>query len=285
MLNGTREFVTEDLEYLRHSARPMLLRLVRPIGEGPFPLVVDLHGGAWNEGSMAGCQVRDEVLAAAGFAAAALEFRHAEDGYPTSLQDIHYAIRWLKLNASNLKLDANRVGLCGQSSGGHLAALIAMRPDDDRYGALALPGSGGVDARVRCAALVWPVINPLSRYHHALRALEGEGTDAWVGRIPEFHHIYWPDEASMAEGNPLLALVREEGVVTPPAVWLQGTPDIVHDYHDPDSAQDKNEPERFCELYRRAGGEISLIRVKYETREQAPAMENLVPFFTDHLCD
>ncbi len=272
-------FTIEDIEYLRHGERSMKCRLYRPDGEGPFPVIVDLHGGTWNEGSIAGCQTRDRVLARAGYAAAALDFRHADDGYPASLQDIHYAIRWLKLNAPCLGLDGTRVALCGQSSGGHLAALIAMRSFDERYSAISLPNNDGLDAKVCCAALVWPVINPLSRYLHAIRSLETPESAGWVKRIPEFHNIYWRDQESMAEGNPMLALVRGETVETPPIFWLPGSPDIVHDYLDPDSGQDKNEPDRFCDLYREAGGEIDLMRIKYETREQTSAMENLIPFY------
>ena len=160
MLNGTRDFTTEDLEYLRHVDQPLMMRLFRPEGEGLFPIVIDLHGGAWNTGDLSGCQVRDEVLVKAGLAVAALDFRHGADRYPTSLQDINYAIRWLKANAEELALDPARVGLSGQSSGGHLAALAAMRPNDPRYTEITLDSDTKVDAGVVCVALEWPVINP-----------------------------------------------------------------------------------------------------------------------------
>ena len=101
--------------------------------------------------------------------------------------------------------------------------------------------------------------------------------------MPEFHDIYWPDEDAMAGGSPMMALVRGETLATPFALWFQGAPDIVHGYHDPESDQPLKEPERFCELYRSAGGDIDLIRVDYETRELASAMANLVPFFQRHL--
>lgn len=281
MRDGDQDFSVQDIEYLRHGERAFMLRLFRPLGDAPVPLVVDIHGGAWNNESMASCKVRDEVLARAGFAVAALDFRHAEDGYPTSLQDINYAIRWLKANADTYGLDALRVGLSGQSSGGHLAALVAMRPDDDRYVALHLDAD--TDARVACVAMEWPVINPLSRYRHALRCLETPETGGWAEKIPGYHDIYWRDEATMAEGNPVLALERGEDVDLPPMLWLQGTPDIVHDYHDPGSGQDKNEPERFQALIEAAGGSLEIVRVPQETRGEAPAFENLVPFFAKHL--
>ena len=62
----------------------------------------------------------------------------------------------------------------------------------------------------------------------------------------------------MAEGNPMLALERGEKVQTPPAVWLQGRGEMLHDYKDADSDFPGNEPQRFVANYRKAGGEIEL---------------------------
>ena len=50
-------------------------------------------------------------------------------------------------------------------------------------------------------------------------------------------------------------------MLTPPALWIQGQPDIVHDYHDPDYAGSEHEPQRFVNNYRKAGGEIDLLYV------------------------
>lgn len=283
MSDKEQEFNIEDMEYLRHGDEALLLSLYRPNGDGPFPLIVDLHGGAWNTGDRAGCAIRAGVLAKAGFAVAALDFRQGPDRYPSSLQDINYAIRWLKSRAERLKLDPNRVGLSGQSSGGHLAALSAMRPNDERYAALPLEPASRVDAKVSCLAIQWPVINPYSRYHHALKSLEQPDTAGWVKRIAEFHETYWVDEDAMIEGNPMLILERGEQIETPPALWLQGTPDIVHDYRDPTSEQSINEPERFQQNYRAAGGIHDVVRVPFEAREQSDAFELLVPFFNKHL--
>jgi len=223
MPSRTFEFSTEDHEYVRHGERGLKLRVFRPRGDGPFPAVIDLHGGAWCNGDLNECKARDEVLAASGLIAIALDFRHAGDGYPSSLVDINYAIRWVKANAAKLGLRADRIGLSGQSSGGHLAMLAAMRPRDPRYGAIALPaGSPQVDAAVQCVAMTWPVINPLSRYRHARRARDTATPPAWVRDIPERHDTYWKTEANMAEGNPVLALERGEKVLTPPTLWVQG---------------------------------------------------------------
>jgi len=278
----TRDFTAEDIAYLRHGDRKMMLRLFRPAGAGPFPVVIDLHGGAWTKGDLNECTARAEYLAKAGLAVAALDFRHAADGYPTSLQDISYAIRWLKTEAANLKLDAGRVGITGQSSGGHLAMLAAMRPRDPRYMEIALRG-GVTDASVTCVGMTWPVINPLSRYRHALRLRASDNPPAWTADIPERHDTYWRTEDALAEGNPVLALERGEAVETPPAIWVQGKPDPIHDYRDPESKLDLTEPERFAKNYRDAGGDISVVYIEQAKRDTVESYEPLAQFFRKQL--
>jgi acetyl esterase/lipase len=280
----TLNHTSEDIDYLHHGERAMTLRLFRPAGAGPFPAVLDLHPGAWTKGDLTECQPRDEVLAEAGIAAAALEFRHAGDGYPTSLIDINYAVRWLKAHAADLRLDASRIGIVGQSSGAHLAMLAAMRPHEPRYASIALDGGApAVDAAVRCVGMLWPVINPLSRYHHALRSRAEANPPAWVGDIPERHDLYWRTEEAMADGNPMLALENGEAVETPPALWIQGRPDPVHDYRDPDSPLDLNEPERFAANYRKAGGDIEMVYIDQATRSSRTSFDPLARFLQEQL--
>ena len=277
-MTKTYEFATEDIEYLRHGERALKLRLYKPRGAGPFPAVIDLHGGAWGKGSLEECKGRDEALARAGLLAVAIDFRDGNDGYPTALVDINYAIRWVKAHAAQLQTRADLIGICGQSSGGHLAMLAAMRPHDPRYTAIALPaGSPAVDASVRGVAMAWPVINPLSRYRNAVRGrAQGE---KWVGDIPERQGSFWKNDENMAEGNPLLMLERGEKVAMPPALWVQGRPDQVHDYRDPESPVALNEPERFTANYRKAGGAIELLYIDQAARTTAAAHDPVAAFF------
>ncbi len=272
------EFTTEDIEYLRHGDKALKLRLYKPRGDGPFPVVVDLHGGAWGKGSREECRDRGEALAKRGLLVAALDFRQAGDGYPTALVDINYAIRWLKARAAQLHTRVDLVGICGQSSGGHLAMLAAMRPSDPRYTAIPLPaGSLTVDATVRSVAMAWPVINPLSRYRNALR--EREKGAAWVGDIPERQDAFWKNDENMSDGNPVLMLERGEKVSMPPALWLQGRPDPVHDYRDPESPVALNEPERFAAGYRKAGGTIEMLYIDQAARTTAASHDPIAAFF------
>lgn len=260
--------------------KSLLLRVFRPEGTGPFPVVINLHGGAWTKGDLNECRPRDEAIARAGVASAALNFRHGADGYPTSLLDINYAVRWVKTNAERLDVDPERVGLAGQSSGGHLAMLAAMRPSERRYTALPLPTEH--NAHVACVAMTWPVINPLSRYKHALRLRATNSPPPWTADIPERHDVYWQTEANMSEGNPLLALERNENVLTPPALWIQGTPDPIHDYRDPEANLDMNEPERFATRYRQAGGAIDVVYIEQEGRADH-SLEPLVRYLVRKL--
>lgn len=275
---------TEDIEIYRHGEQPMIVRLIRPDGAGPFPAILDLHGGCWCKGGPGECSVRGEVFAEAGMASAALDFRQGADVYPSSLEDINYAVRWLKAHADELCLDAERIGLLGQSSGGHLAMLAAMRPSEPRYGTLPLdPGTPTVDASVRCVGVMWPVINPLSRYRRVMALRAAGDPPAWVADLPERHDTYWMTEANMEEANPMLALERGEAVEILPAIWFQGTPDPVHDYRDPESPLDLNEPERFAENYRKAGGAIEIVHVEQANRSDPALLGPLVEFFRQHL--
>jgi acetyl esterase/lipase len=243
------EIDVTDVEYLRHGTKPLLARIYKPRGTGPFPLVIDLHGGAWCNKDRMSDAGTDEPLAKSGVVVVSLDFRMPpDDGYPASLADINYAIRWCKARAAELGSRPDRVGILGVSSGGHQAMLTAQRPNDPRYAALPLPGKS-FDATVRCAVLCWPVIDPLGRYQYAKSNQNGplkKQADNWV----QCHDLYWQGgEAAMTEGNPTLALERGEKVQMPPVIYLQGTADVAHPVPNRD---------RFIASYRKAGGRVEL---------------------------
>ena len=277
----TTEFDVDDVEYLRHGDKPLLATIYKPRGAGPFPAMVECHGGAWCMSDRFTEKLRHEYMASHGIVSIALDFRSGnEDPYPASVQDINYAVRWAKLSARALKTRPDLVGLSGQSSGGHLAMLVAMRPRDPRYAAIALPpGSPAHDASVRCVIMSWPVINPFSRYRHAKRAQAVASPPEWPKSIIARQDSYWRSEAAMAEGNPLLALERGEKVLTPPAVWYQGRGDTMHDYKDVESAFDGNEPQRFCANYGKAGGTISLEYIDMDRAAGPPDLSKVGDMF------
>ena len=135
------QFTTENVCYLKHGSREIMARVFKPEGAGPFPCYIDLHGGAWNNGDLEDRTGLGEYLAQRGVVMLTLNFRHGPDGYPTTLADIHYGIRWAKAHAKELKINPDQVAIGGASSGGHLAMLVAMRPNDPRYAEI--PGRPG----------------------------------------------------------------------------------------------------------------------------------------------
>ena len=239
-----------DVEYLQHGDTPLLTRLYRPRGSGPFPIMVELHGGAWVRGDRLNGDAANEALAKHGVIVAALDFR-TQAPYPASLADIHYGVRWCKTKAKEWNGHPNRVGAMGTSSGGHQAMLLGMRPDDSRYAALSLPaGTAQVDGTLACVIMVSPVIDPLGRYHYAkgLRddctPPEGMG-ERWV----PMHDQYWQTEDAMAEAAPARILARGERTALPPTLALRRSYEASHPRPDFDE---------FVSQYRKAGGQIDV---------------------------
>jgi acetyl esterase/lipase len=245
------EFKVEDVEYVRHGGTPQLARLFRPQGTGPFPIMVELHGGAWCRQDRLADKVIHESLAKSGVIVASLDFRQPPAApYPASFQDIHYGIRWLKSRAAELGSRPDMIGSMGNSSGGHQAMLLAMRPFDARYGALPQPAGSTADATVRAVIMCSPVIDPIGRYRYA-KGIEAKGKPypLAVDELIPCHDAYWGTEAAMEEGAPAAALEKGEQVQLPPVLYLQGTEDLAHP---------RPHLDRFVEAYRKAGGAVDL---------------------------
>ncbi|KQM80926.1 alpha/beta hydrolase [Agromyces sp. Leaf222] len=148
---GDRVFT--DVAYARLGGfRPLVLDLRVPPSAGPMPVVLYLHGGAFLWGSHHGPLFGiAEALADAGIATASAQYRlDGEAPFPASLHDVHAAIRWLRVVGPELGLDADRIGIMGESAGGLLAVFAGLRPSDP-----ALVGRVGiVDAEARVDAVV-----------------------------------------------------------------------------------------------------------------------------------
>ncbi|MBV9552179.1 MAG: alpha/beta hydrolase [Alphaproteobacteria bacterium] len=239
---ATHEIETRDIEYCRSEDGPLLARLYQPKGNGPFPALLEVHGGAWASGDRLNNAPLDEALAKSGIVVFAVDFRMPpRHRYPASIADIHYATRWLKAHAAEFGSRADLVAGLGTSSGAHQLLLSALRPDDPRYAALPLAEAPAADARLPYLVLCWPISDPLARY----RMVKEKGRTPLI----QSHDAYWASEAEMAEGNPQRIVESGEAERLPAAILLQGTGD---DNVTPDMA------DRFAAAWRTRGGAIDL---------------------------
>jgi acetyl esterase/lipase len=247
--NARYEVRQHEVEYRHDGERGWKAFIYEPVGAGPFPAVIDIHGGAWAAGNPLQNATAQNALAASGLVVATIEFRTSVNApHPAAMEDISYATRWLKAHARDFNATADGLGGIGWSSGGHQILLTAMRPR--QYDALPLAEAPQFDASLAYAVLGWPVIDPISRFRMAQSgnvrrtATGGDASDT-ITR----HLAYFGDEAGQIEANPQLMLERGEKVETPPVLIVQGAAD---------EGLTRMMAENFVEAYSIAGGVIEL---------------------------
>jgi acetyl esterase/lipase len=135
------------------------LDLFVPPGQGPFPLILWIHGGGWHSGGKenSGINLALKFLPQ-GFALASINYRLTGDApFPAQIEDCNAALIHLRQHAAEHRLDAGRVGALGHSAGAHLAALMAVTGDGHRF-------SPGSEASVHVqAAVCWATPADLDR--------------------------------------------------------------------------------------------------------------------------
>jgi acetyl esterase len=233
------EIKVAETEFRRAPKRTLMARIYQPQGSGPFPVLLDLHGGAWNNKDRGANAVMDESLARSGILVVAIDLTRAPEApYPSSVQDANYGVRWLKHHAREWNGAPETIGALGSSSGGHEIELCAMRPNDPRYNAHKLAEAPNLDASLNYVTTRSPVSNPYARY------LNAES----LGREEMMQHskIYFNPWEAIHEGNPQEILDRSEKVALPPLLIMQGELD--------DNVRPAVQ-QKFAESYRAAGGE------------------------------
>ncbi len=124
-------------------------------GEGPFPVILSIHGGAWMLGSKEDVQNLPMMSGLRrGYAVVCVNYRLSDEAqFPSQIHDCKAAVRYIRANASAFYLDANRIAAWGSSAGGHLAALLGTTA---RVRKLEDPSMGNpsVSSKVQ-AVVVW----------------------------------------------------------------------------------------------------------------------------------
>ncbi|HET9488620.1 MAG TPA: alpha/beta hydrolase [Methylomirabilota bacterium] len=240
---ATFEVKVSEVEFRRAvSGRMLLARLYQPQGVGPFPTLLDLHGGAWNSKDRLANEPMDRAVAASGVLVVAIDMTLAPEApYPASVQDANYGVRWLKSRAAEWNGGAAGLGVLGSSSGGHVAQLLALRPRYEAYTTIPLLAAPTVDATVAYVATRSPISDTYARYQQAER-MKREG-------MIKNNETYFRPWATIFEANPQQILDRREAATLPPLLIMQGALD--------DNVLPAVQ-EKFAASYRAAGGECEL---------------------------
>ncbi len=167
-----------DIIYKEYPEIKLNARIYRSKSKTKQPILIDIHGGAWNVGSRFGGVYYNRQLALAGFRVVAIDFRHApEYQHPSATEDIETAIEYFRSNADEIDGDPKNMGLIGSSSGGHLALLTGIMSKQ----------------KLDYVVALWPVSDPLYRYEYAKR----------VDRpfLIEAHEKYFVDKETMLSAS------------------------------------------------------------------------------------
>lgn len=202
----------KDIVYNKVGTAELKLDLAAPSqGDGPFPAVLVIHGGAWRAGNKSDNARALEMFAARGYVAVSPQYRFCpQTVFPAQVHDVKAAVRWLKANAKERRIDPGRIGAVGFSAGGHLAMMLGVTGPSDGLEGEAPAGSP--DTRIQA------VVNYFGP------------TDLGARDIPEVSLPLVRDflGATAAERPDLAAKASPRTYVTrddPPILTFQGTKD------------------------------------------------------------
>lgn len=262
--------------------RPLLMDVHLPSGRGgPAPCVVWIHGGGWREGDRRfppGNWGQDDtwfrLLVASGLAVATIDYRlSSESHYPAQLADAQAAIRFLRHHAGPLHIDANRIGVCGESAGGHLAALVALTGDSpvaptDR-------SVVGPSSAVAAAVPMYPVTDLLA---FGPDGPDGAGDEVWAGPYPE-DLLLGQRTTEVRDRARAASPIQFVHPAAPPMLLLHGAEDTV---------VPPGHSERLAAALERVGAPVRLELVAggdhcFVGADPSPALQSAVAFLVEHL--
>jgi acetyl esterase/lipase len=174
--------VRRDVEYGTANGKRLFLDAYVPAaGEDRRPAVVMIHGGGWRAGDKASWAEEARRLAGRGWVAFSVNYRLDEPSvFPAEIDDAQAAVRWVRANAEEYRVDRARIAALGESAGGHLTAMLATL------------GSGALDegARIRVGAAWSPPVD--------LTALAGSRGERWAGPLLGCTLATCPDRLAQA---------------------------------------------------------------------------------------
>ena len=226
---------TGNVEYGKAGGLSLYLDLYspKPKPEGKLPVIVIIHGGGWYQGDKAGHAEVACYLASCGFAVASINYRFlTEEIFPACLNDCVTSVLWLKDNSEKLGLDASRIGLFGDSAGGHLVLMTAYAGDKFCV------EKRSIKASVKCVIAWYPVSDLTTFYYEKNRKLPPE----LMGGVP----LTMPDAYKAA--SPTFYASKD----VPPSLVFHG---------DQDEIVPIKQTETLDGLMKKAGADFTFVRV------------------------
>lgn len=143
-----------NVTYSKGQGYSLLCDIYQPIGDGPFPALLAIHGGAWTHGSKLNMIRHAWKLARAGYVVVAINYRHAPQyKFPAQVHDCKQAVRWIRSKQEKLKIDPNQIAVFGYSAGGHLGAMLGSTDGEDGLEGPTTEAGSKFSSRVHCVVV------------------------------------------------------------------------------------------------------------------------------------
>jgi acetyl esterase/lipase len=172
---ATYEVTTRaDIQFAEHDGVKLLGDLDSPRGLDKAPVLVAVHGGGWQVGSRKFYTNWGPYLAKAGYAVFAIEYRLMKPGvktYPGAVYDTKAAVQYVRAKAGELGVDPERIGMIGDSAGGHLSALVALAGEEPVYSSeYKSDANASVSSKVKAVVGFYGVYDMQAQWQHDLLA-------------------------------------------------------------------------------------------------------------------
>src|SRR5579862_3492612 len=173
------------LVYAEHDGTKLIGDIYQPKGLAKAPAVIAVHGGGWQNGNRATYQYWGPFLSRNGIALFTVDYRLGKPGmYPKAVYDVRAAIQFIRANAARFDLDPDRLGLIGDSAGGHLTALLALAGDQFTTAYRDDPVAS-TPANVKAMIGFYGVYDMLAQWTHDLVFRPGDNiTEKFLGAPP-----------------------------------------------------------------------------------------------------
>ncbi len=205
--------VERDVAYATFGEREVHLDWFRPDNDKTYPSIVLIHGGGWIGGNRKSFETTAKDLAVAGYVVANIDYRLATEAkFPGAVLDCKAAVRWMRVQAERLGVNAKQIAAIGGSAGGHLAAMVATTSGDSYF--VDEKNHRGQSDAVQAVIIMGAGVDQVARVNASSSGSIKNCVIFFGGEYSEVPEIY-------AKGSPITHLSKS----TPPLLMIDGEKD------------------------------------------------------------